>query len=77
MNKLILSLILIGGGVALMVFGARRADSVKGMADEVGAKLANTWDGKARQPEHIWYYVGGGALVLAGVVTALRKSRGV
>lgn len=76
MYKLILSLILIGGGVALIVYGTRRADSVTGIADEVGAKLANTWDGKARQPDHIWYYVGGGALVLSGVVVALRKSPG-
>jgi hypothetical protein len=76
MNKLIFSLILIGGGIALIVLGTRRSESVTGIADEVGAKLANTWDGKARQPDHIWYYVGGGALVLAGVVTALRKSPG-
>jgi Protein of unknown function (DUF3185) len=76
MSKLILSLILIGGGIALIVYGTRRADSVTGIADEVGAKLANTWDGQARQPDHIWYYVGGGVLVLAGVVVALRKSPG-
>jgi hypothetical protein len=73
MNKLILPLILIGAGVALIVYGMRRADSVTGIADEVGAKLANKWDGQARQPEHIWYYAGGGALILAGVVAALRK----
>jgi hypothetical protein len=73
MNKLIVTLILVGGGITLIVFGMRRADSVTGIADEVGAKLANTWDGKARQPEHIWYYVGGGVLILGGVVTALRK----
>jgi hypothetical protein len=75
-NKLILSLLLIGGGIALIVFGSRRADSVTGMADKVGARLANTWDGKARQPEHVWYYVGGGVLVLVGAATALRKNRG-
>lgn len=74
MNKLILSLILIGGGIALIVFGTRRADSVTGMADEVGTKLANKWDGQARQPEHVWYYVGGGLLIVAGVAAALRKS---
>lgn len=76
MNKLIVPLILIGGGVALIIYGMRRADSVTGIADEVGAKLANTWDGKARQPDHVWYYAGGGALILAGVVVALRKSPG-
>ncbi len=76
MNRLILPLILIGGGIALIVFGTRRADSVTGMADEVGTKLANKWDGQVRQPEHVWYYVGGGALILAGIVIALRKSPG-
>ncbi len=73
MNKLIVPLVLIGGGIALVVFGTRRADSVTGIADEVGAKLANKWDGQVRQPEHVWYYAGGGALILAGVVAALRK----
>ena len=76
MNKIVLPLILIGGGIALIIFGTRRADSVTGMADEVGAQLANTWDGQARQPDHVWYYVGGGGLILAGVVAALRKSPG-
>jgi hypothetical protein len=76
MNKFILPLILIGGGIALIVFGTRRSESVTGIADEVGAKLANTWDGQARQPDHIWYYAGGGVLVLAGVVAAVRKSPG-
>ena len=73
MNKLILALVLIGLGVALIVAGSRRADSVEGISDEIGAKIANKWDGKARQPEHIWYYAGGGALILAGAVVALRK----
>ena len=74
MNRLIAPLVLIGGGIALIAFGTRRADSVTGIADEVGAKLANKWDGQARQPDHVWYYAGGGALILAGVVAALRKS---
>lgn len=76
MKKFILPLVLIGGGIALIVFGTRRADSVTGIANEVGAKLANKWDGQVRQPEHVWYYAGGGALILAGVVAALRKSPG-
>lgn len=73
MNKLIAALLLIGLGIALVVVGARRADSVEGISDEIGAKIANKWDGKVRQPEHVWYYAGGGALILAGLVVALRK----
>jgi hypothetical protein len=73
MNKLIIALVLIGLGVALIVAGSRRADSVEGLSDEIGAKIANKWDGKARQPEHVWYYAGGGVLILAGAVVALRK----
>jgi len=65
--------ILVGLGLALIVAGSRRSDSIAGISDEVGAKLANKWDGKARQPEHVWYYVGGGALILAGAVVAVRK----
>lgn len=76
MNKLILALLLIAAGIALIVYGTRRADSVTGIADEVGAKLANKWDGQTRQPDHVWYYAGGGALILAGVAAALRKSPG-
>jgi hypothetical protein len=73
MNKLIIALVLIGVGIALIVTGSRRSDSVEGITDEVAAKIANKWDGKARQPEHVWYYAGGGVLILAGVIVALRK----
>jgi len=37
----------------------------------MAAKAANTWDGAARQPDHIWYYVGGGVLILAGILGAV------
>lgn len=75
MNKILLSLILIAAGVTVIVLGHRREDSVEGVADSVGTSVANTWDGKARQPEHVWYYVGGGVLIAAGVVSALRKGK--
>lgn len=73
MKKLIIAVVLIVLGVACIVAGSRRSDSIAGISDEVGAKLANKWDGKARQPEHVWYYAAGGVFVLAGLVVALRK----
>lgn len=68
----ILALVL---GVLVIVIGVRRSDSATGIADAVGTKVANAWDGKARLPGHVWYYVGGGALILAGVLLALRQPR--
>ncbi|MBP6507756.1 MAG: DUF3185 family protein [Opitutaceae bacterium] len=76
MNKLVLSLCLIAVGIVVIVMGHRREESVVGLSDAAGANIANAFDGKARQPEHLWYYVGGGALILAGVATALRKKSG-
>lgn len=73
MNKLIMAVVLVGLGLALIVAGSRRADSIAGISSEVGARLANKWDGKARQPGHVWYYAGGGALILVGVGVALRQ----
>ncbi len=74
MKKSILALALIVLGIVIVVHGHRREDSVAGVSDKVGTSIANAWDGKARQPDHMWYYVGGGALILAGVVIGLRKS---
>jgi len=74
MNKIVLSLLLIIGGIVVIVFGTRREDSVAGVAESVGTDIANAVDGKARQPDHVWYYVGGGALILGGIVVATRKS---
>lgn len=73
MKKLAFSSLLIGLGIVIIVMGHRRENSIAGVSDSVGTSLANTWDGKARQPEYLWYYVGGGTLILAGIVTALRK----
>lgn len=73
MNKFLAPLLLIVVGVIVIVIGQRRSDSVAGISETVGTKIANTWDGKARQPDHVWYYVGGGALILAGVTVVLRS----
>jgi len=74
MNRLALSILCLILGITLIILGNRREDSVAGVSDAVGTSIANTWDGKARQPKHVWYYVGGGALILTGVLMALKKS---
>jgi hypothetical protein len=71
--KTIFALLLIGLGAWTIWMGHSRSESVEGVADEVGTSIANTWDGKARQPDHIWYYVGGGVLAVAGAVMLLGK----
>lgn len=74
MNKFFAPLLLIILGVVVIVIGQRRADSVAGVSETVGTKIANALDGDVRQPDHIWYYVGGGALIVAGLAVGLRKS---
>ena len=73
MNKLVAPIILIILGLILMVMGQRRSNSIAGISATVGAKIANTWDGSARQPDHVWYYIGGGTLIVAGITVALRN----
>jgi hypothetical protein len=74
MNKLVVALVLIVVGVIVIGIGQRRSDSVAGISESVGSKIANAWDGKGRQPDHVWYYVGGGVLILAGIAVGLRKN---
>ena len=76
MNKLIAPLTLIILGAILIVIGQRRSNSVAGISATVGTKIANTWDGKIRQPDHVWYYIGGGTLIFAGLTMALRNKPG-
>jgi hypothetical protein len=73
MNKRTLSNLLIIVGIVVVVLGTRREDSVAGVTDSVGTSVANAVDGEMRQPDHIWYYVGGGALIAIGLVGAVRK----
>jgi hypothetical protein len=68
------ALAVIALGILLVIIGARREDSVEGVADSVGTSVANVWDGKARQPGYVWYYIGGGMLVAAGLYGLIRKS---
>lgn len=73
MSKFFFPVLLIVCGVLVIIGGHRRSESVAGVSETVEAKIANAWDGQARQPDHVWYYVGGGALILTGLGLALRK----
>lgn len=72
MKRFLLPVLFVAVGIALIIRGHQREESVVGIADQVGADLANAWDGKARQPDHVWYYAGGGVLLLIGATLALR-----
>lgn len=74
MNKRTLSILLIIIGIVVIVMGTRREDSIAGVSDSIGTSVANAVDGEVRQPDHFWYYVGGGVLIAAGLAGALRKS---
>lgn len=74
MNKRAVSILLIVIGIVVIVFGTRREDSVAGVSDSIGTSVANAVDGEARQPDHIWYYIGGGVLIVVGLGGALRRS---
>lgn len=71
--KYVIAVLLVAIGGYLVYLGNRRADSVAGIAEKAGKDIANAFDGKARQGEHVYYYVGGGVLIVAGIFTALRK----
>ena len=73
MNNRIISILLIIIGIVVIVMGTRREDSVAGVTESIGTSVANAVDGEARQPDHIWYYVGGGVLIAVGLGGALRK----
>lgn len=73
MNKSILALIFVLGGAALLYVGYQRRQSVAGAAESLGKNIANKVDGGARLPEHTWYFVGGGALIVVGAMIAARK----
>jgi hypothetical protein len=60
-------------GLVVIVLGYRRAESVTGLSDRAGTKLANAWDGGLRVPEHYWFYAGGALLVLAGGALLVRR----
>jgi hypothetical protein len=75
MKRISVSLCLIVVGLLVIMQGTRRDGSIVGVADSVGTRVANAWDGKGRQPEHVWYYLGGGVLMLAGIAGLVRRKK--
>ena len=73
MLKLFFALVVITAGVLLVLGGQRRADSIKGVSDTVATKVATAWDGQERVPEHLWYSIGGGILIVAGLGLAVKR----
>lgn len=73
MPKNLIALILIVAGVLLIRSGQQRVDSIKGVSETLATKVATAWDGKERLPEHLWYSIGGGVLIVAGLGLALKR----
>jgi uncharacterized membrane protein len=69
----IFSILLILAGAGLIYLGSSRQDSIAGASQSVGKEIATAVDGKPRVADHTLYYVGGGVLILAGVIGAVRK----
>lgn len=74
MTKTLLAVVLIAAGGLLLYFGNKRKESLAGAAQTVGHDIATAVDGKSRVTDHTLYFVGGGALILAGIVVGLRRS---
>jgi hypothetical protein len=73
-NKIIgLVLIIIGAYVCYQ--GSQRRDSLAGNLDTASAKIANQVSGDGHVPDHTWYFVGGGVLIVVGAFCLLRPSR--
>ncbi|PTY08216.1 hypothetical protein DB347_01130 [Opitutaceae bacterium EW11] len=74
MSKTLIAIVLIALGGVLLYLGSQRKDSIAGHAQSAGQEVASTFDGKPRVTDHTLYFVGGGALILVGIVVALRRA---
>jgi hypothetical protein len=72
--KSVIAVVLVALGIAIIVMGHNRSESVGGLVEGAATDVANAIDGEARQPDHVWYYVGGGVLIAVGAVVFFRKT---
>lgn len=73
--KLVTAALLIVAGAWLFVTGYNRKNSLVGAAADFGTRVANSFDGKSRSPQHTAYMVGGGILVVVGLGVAFTGMR--
>lgn len=62
-------------GIALIVLGVQRRDSLAGSAQAAGDAIATKVDGTPRVTDHALYLAGGIVLVIIGGATLLRSPR--
>jgi len=72
--KKILGIVLILVGGWLVYTGYNRAESIAGKTEAGLVDLKNEIDGKTRVADHVWFYIGGGVLIVVGGAIVLRKS---
>ena len=70
----IVGIILIIAGGYLCYVGNQHRNSLAGGVETASVKLANKLDGKDRVADHTWYFVGGGALVVIGAFSLMRRN---
>ena len=71
--KLIIALVAIALGGWLLYAGYQRQDSLAGRAESAISDVGRQLDGETRVPEHVWYYIGGGVLIVAGFASLTRR----
>ncbi|HTQ31249.1 MAG TPA: DUF3185 family protein [Opitutaceae bacterium] len=72
MRKIIVLLLFVAGA-GLAWHGLQVRDSLKGKAQDAGADVQKAWNGGVKVTDATWFMIGGGVLVAAGVVVALKK----
>ena len=74
--KKLVGIILIIAGGYLCYVGDQRRNSLVGGLQVASVKVASGIDGKTRVADSTWYFVGGGALIVAGAFGLFRRSGG-
>jgi hypothetical protein len=74
--KKFVGIILILAGGYLCYVGNQQRNSLVGGLQVASVNVANGIDGKGRVADSTWYFVGGGALIVAGALSLVRRGGG-